>query len=158
MDPVRAAAKRILAAKEECVKDGNVPLYCYSSEDDQLLVAQAVAERPPLYEFKVKDNVHVQHPAIEQGATYKGMCLGRVFRLAYPFGWQHFYCDKSCCDQTGKRDEETGEPLGRHHVACTTDYTFVDLYHCIDCGRFGTITVEGKTPDEPNWPHQAVSP
>lgn len=151
IDP-REAALRILKAKEECVKDGNVPLYCYSSEDDQVAVAMAVASGRLLYEFKVKDNVHVQHPAVEQGSTYKGMCLGRVMRLAYPFGWDQECCKRECCQAKPAEDDPEGGPM----VWFTRSaWNYIDLYYCMDCGRIGTITVEGKTTDKPDWPQQA---
>lgn len=111
-------------------------------------------DKPKLYEFHVKNNTHVRHPNLKGD----GKCFGRVFRLAYPFGWRHFYCDRSCCDIPKGRDPETGEPTGgKHHVECTEDWTFTEFVYCIDCGRIGIIIDEtGKTKlkVEPAWPHQ----
>lgn len=90
-----------------------------------------------LYVFKVKNSTHVRHPNI--GGD--GDCFGRVMRLAYPFGWQHFYCQQACCDHRGERCEDTGEEVGRVHVACVVDFTFTDYSYCIDCGRVGVIEV-----------------
>lgn len=86
-----------------------------------------------LYQFEVKDGV-VRHPG-ENGEP----CFGRVFRLAYPFGWQHFYCQEKCCDHRGVKDPETGEDAGRVHVDCVTDFTYTRFYYCIDCGKVGTM-------------------
>jgi hypothetical protein len=92
-----------------------------------------------LYQFKTHNNVHVPHPAVEQGNTYNGNCLGRVFRLAYPFGWDQEWCKRECCQAEPAEDDPEGGPI----VWFTRSaWNYIDLYYCMDCGRIGTITVE----------------
>lgn len=84
-----------------------------------------------LFPFIIQNKVHQPHDA-KPGER----CGGRIFPLAYAFGWRHFYCMQPCCDHRGQMDD-VGQDMGRVHVDCTSDYTHIDILYCLDCGKVG---------------------